>query len=268
MQNIRSSQVVNLGRMNVKVTFLGTGTSHGVPVIGCDCAVCQSTDPRNHRTRSSLLVETGGLHILIDTATEFRLQALRTGIKQIDAVLYTHCHADHVFGFDDLRIFSQRSGKALPFYGNYDTIAEMLQVFSYVFRKTQVGGGKPLVKPIIVDGPFQVEGIAVTPIPVYHGSIPIYGYRIGDLAYVTDCSRLPETSLELLKGLKVLILGVIRYEPHPSHMHVDAALKLAAELQPERTYFTHITHLLDHEQTNSKLPQAVSLAYDGLIIAV
>lgn len=268
IQNIRSRQVANIRGINVKVTFLGTGTSHGVPVIGCDCAVCRSMDPRNHRTRSSILVETGGLHILIDTATEFRLQALRAGIKQIDAVLYTHCHADHVFGFDDLRIFSQRSGKAVPFYGNYDTIAEMLQVFGYVFRRTQEGGGKPLVTPIVVDGPFQVEGVAVTPIPVYHGNLPIYGYRVGDLAYITDCSRLPEASLELLRGLKVLILGVIRHEPHPSHMHVDAALKLVARLKPRQTYFTHITHLLDHEQTNRQLPPAVSLAYDGLIITV
>jgi phosphoribosyl 1,2-cyclic phosphate phosphodiesterase len=252
----------------VKVTFLGTGTSYGVPVIGCDCEVCQSKDPRNHRTRASILIETDNLHLLIDTATEFRLQALRAGVKKIDAVLYTHCHADHVFGFDDLRAFSYHSGKAVPFYGNYDTIAEMLQVFGYVFRKTQVGGGKPLVKPVVVDGPFQVEGVAIIPVPAYHGNLPIYGYRIGDLAYITDCSRLPQPSLELLTGLKVLILGVIRYEPHPSHMHVDAALELVAKLKPQQAYFTHVTHLLDHETTNSKLPEAVSLAYDGLIITI
>ncbi|HKM16694.1 MAG: MBL fold metallo-hydrolase [Firmicutes bacterium] len=252
----------------MKVTFLGTGTSYGVPVIGCDCEVCQSKDPRNHRTRASILIETDNLHLLIDTATEFRLQALRAGVKKIDAVLYTHCHADHVFGFDDLRAFSYHSGKAVPFYGNYDTIAEMLQVFGYVFRKTQVGGGKPLVKPVVVDGPFQVEGVAIIPVPAYHGNLPIYGYRIGDLAYITDCSRLPQPSLELLTGLKVLILGVIRYEPHPSHMHVDAALELVAKLKPQQAYFTHVTHLLDHETTNSKLPEAVSLAYDGLIITI
>ena len=252
----------------MKVTFLGTGTSYGVPVIGCDCEVCQSKDPRNHRTRASILIETDNLHLLIDTATEFRLQALRAGVKKIDAVLYTHCHADHVFGFDDLRAFSYHSGKAVPFYGNYDTIAEMLQVFGYVFRKTQVGGGKPLVKPVVVDGPFQVEGVAIIPVPAYHGNLPIYGYRIGDLAYITDCSRLPQPSLELLTGLKVLILGVIRYDPHPSHMHVDAALELVAKLKPQQAYFTHVTHLLDHETTNSKLPEAVSLAYDGLIITI
>ncbi len=252
----------------MKVTFLGTGTSYGVPVIGCDCEVCQSKDPRNHRTRASILIETDNLHLLIDTATEFRLQALRAGVKKIDAVLYTHCHADHVFGFDDLRAFSYHSGKAVPFYGNYDTIAEMLQVFGYVFRKTQVGGGKPLVKPVVVDGPFQVEGVAIIPVPAYHGNLPIYGYRMGDLAYITDCSRLPQPSLELLTGLKVLILGVIRYEPHPSHMHVDAALELVAKLKPQQAYFTHVTHLLDHETTNSKLPEAVSLAYDGLIITI
>jgi len=176
----------------VKLTFLGTGTSHGVPVIGCDCAVCQSNDPRNKRTRSSLLVQVDDLNILIDTATEFRLQALRCGVKRIDAVLYTHCHADHVFGFDDLRIFSQRFGIEIPFYGNAATIEEMQQVFSYVFRKTQEGGGKPRVKPIVVDGEFMINQVKIVPLPIYHGELPIYGYRIGDMAYITDCSLLPE----------------------------------------------------------------------------
>jgi len=252
----------------VKITFLGTGTSHGVPVIGCDCAVCQSRDPRNQRTRSSLLVETNGLSVLIDTATEFRQQALRTGLRAVDAVLYTHCHADHVFGFDDLRIFSQRSGKPIPFYGNRETIEEMLQVFSYVFRKTQVGGGKPQVEPRVVEGPFIIKDLEVVPIPVFHGKLPIYGYRIGDLAYITDCSRIPESSMELLSDLKVLILGVVRYEPHPTHLHVDAALELIAKLKPERAYFTHLSHLVDHNQLSGELPQAVSLAYDGLIIGI
>lgn len=250
----------------MKLTFLGTGTSHGVPVIGCDCAVCQSNDPRNKRTRSSLLVQVDDLNILIDTATEFRLQALRCGVKRIDAVLYTHCHADHVFGFDDLRIFSQRFGIEIPFYGNAATIEEMQQVFSYVFRKTQEGGGKPRVKPIVVDGEFMINQVKIVPLPIYHGELPIYGYRIGDMAYITDCSLLPETTLALLRGVKVLILGVIRYQPHPTHMHVDAALELVKQVKPDQTYFTHISHLLEHNAVNASLPSYVTLAYDGLVI--
>lgn len=250
----------------MKLTFLGTGTSHGVPVIGCDCAVCQSNDPRNKRTRSSLLVQIDDLNILIDTATEFRLQALRCGVKRIDAVLYTHCHADHVFGFDDLRIFSQRFGIEIPFYGNAATIEEMQQVFSYVFRKTQEGGGKPRVKPIVVDGEFMINQVKIVPLPIYHGELPIYGYRIGDMAYITDCSLLPETTLALLRGVKVLILGVIRYQPHPTHMHVDAALELVKQVKPDQTYFTHISHLLEHNAVNASLPSYVTLAYDGLVI--
>lgn len=250
----------------MKLTFLGTGTSHGVPVIGCDCAVCQSNDPRNKRTRSSLLVQIDDLNILIDTATEFRLQALRCGVKRIDAVLYTHCHADHVFGFDDLRIFSQRFGIEIPFYGNAATIEEMQQVFSYVFRKTQEGGGKPRVKPIVVDGEFMINQVKIVPLPIYHGELPIYGYRIGDMAYITDCNLLPETTLALLRGVKVLILGVIRYQPHPTHMHVDAALELVKQVKPDQTYFTHISHLLEHNAVNASLPSYVTLAYDGLVI--
>jgi len=248
------------------VTFLGTGTSHGIPVIGCDCQVCKSDNPKDQRTRSSIWIQEAGVDLLIDTATEFRLQALRCGISKVDAVLYTHCHADHVFGFDDLRIFSQRSGKAVPIYGNSGTIQEIKEVFSYVFRKTQIGGGKPQVVPQIVEDSFDVAEIRITPIPVYHGDIPIYGYRVGDLAYVTDCSSLPEESLKLLAGLKVLILGVVRYEPHPTHMHVDGALELVEKLKPEKTYFTHISHLLAHETVNAQLPANVELAYDGLQI--
>lgn len=250
----------------MKITFLGTGTSHGVPVIGCTCRVCHSKNPKDQRTRSSILIQTNGADLLIDTANEFRLQALHSGIRKIDAVLYTHCHADHVFGFDDLRIFSQRSGKSLPIYGNENTITELKSVFSYVFRKTQEGGGKPQVTPIIIDKPVSICGVEVIPIPVFHGEIPILGYRIGNLGYITDCSRLPVNSEAMLAGLDTLILGVIRYKPHPTHMHVNAALNLVKRLQPIQTFFTHISHCLDHEEVNSRLPAGVSLAYDGLII--
>ncbi len=263
------SQVDNFARrIKVKITFLGTGTSHGVPVVGCDCDVCKSNDRRNNRTRSSIWVQVNDVNLLIDTANEFRIQALRSGIKTIDAVLYTHCHADHVFGFDDLRIFSQRSGKPIPYFGNRETLAEIKQVFSYVFRKTQIGGGKPQVKPIVVEQEFAFGGVKIMPIPIYHGMLPIYGYRIGNMAYITDCSKLPAESKQLLLGLEVLILGVVRYQPHPTHMHVEAALELVDSLSPQRTFFTHVSHLLEHNEVNSKLPPGVELAYDGLTIKI
>lgn len=252
----------------MELTFLGTGTSHGIPVIGCQCSVCTSSNPKNKRTRSSVILEVQGLNILIDTATEFRLQALAAQIERVDAVLYTHCHADHVFGFDDLRVFGSHQQQAVPVYGNEPTITELRSVFAYAFRKTQEGGGKPQVETNIVAGQFQIQGVEITPIPVFHGELPIFGYRIGRAAYVTDCSCIPPQSLTLLKDLDLLILGVIRREPHPTHMHLDQALELVETLRPKRTYFTHISHLLDHDETNHTLPQGVELAYDGLRITV
>lgn len=252
----------------MEITFLGTGTSHGMPVLTCDCSVCTSDNPKNKRTRSSLWVQTQGASILIDTATEFRLQALEAGIIRVDGVLYTHCHADHVFGFDDLRVFSELTQGNIPVYGNESTIAELREVFGYVFRKTQRGGGKPRVETRVVDGPLQIKDVKVEPIPVFHGRLPILGYRLGKLAYLTDCSRIPPTSLNLLQGLDVLILGVVRYEPHPTHMHIEQALKLVELLRPKQTYFTHISHLLEHEQVNKALPAGVSLAYDHLKINI
>ncbi len=256
----------------MEITFLGTGTSHGVPVLTCDCSVCRSDNPKNKRTRSSLWVQTRGASILIDTATEFRLQALRAGITRVDGVLYTHCHADHVFGFDDLRVFSELTKRDILVYGNKPTIEELREVFGYVFRKTQKGGGKPRVDTRVIDGPLseplQIKGVSVQPIPVFHGRLPILGYRLGKLAYVTDCSSIPQASMELLQGLEVLVLGVVRYEPHPTHMHVGQALELVELLSPRQTYFTHISHLLEHEQVNKSLPAGVSLAYDHLKINI
>ncbi|HBG00755.1 MAG TPA: MBL fold metallo-hydrolase [Firmicutes bacterium] len=250
----------------MEITFLGTGTSHGVPVITCNCNVCQSGDPKNKRTRSSLWVRDKGTGILIDTATEFRLQALKANIQRVDGVLYTHCHADHVFGFDDLRVFSKLTNKSIPVYGNEPTILELRDVFSYVFRETQEGGGKPQVETIVVEHSFQVQDLLVQPIPVLHGLLPIFGYRLGKLAYITDCSYIPPSSLEMLQDLDILIFGVIRHEPHPTHMHVEQAVDLARTLRAKRTYFTHISHLLEHEELSKVLPEGIFLAYDGLTI--
>lgn len=250
----------------MEITFLGTGTSHGVPVLTCNCSVCTSTDPKNKRTRSSLWVREKGTSLLIDTATEFRSQALAANIQKVDGVLYTHCHADHVFGFDDLRVFSYLTRKNIPVYGNQATIAELREVFSYAFRKTQEGGGKPQVETIEVDGQFQIQDLAIQPIPVLHGDLPIFGYRIGTLAYLTDCSHIPQSSLELLQGVETLVVGVVRYEPHYTHMHVAMALELVAQLKVKQTYFTHISHRLEHQTVSEALPAGVFLAYDGLTI--
>lgn len=248
----------------MEIVFLGTGTSHGIPVLTCDCAVCTSSNPKNNRTRSSLWLRRKDTSILIDTATEFRSQALREQITKVDGVLYTHCHADHVFGFDDLRVFSRLTEESVPIFGNQTTLDEFREVFSYVFRKTQEGGGKPQIKPVIIDSSFKLGDFTVQPISVFHGELPILGYRLDSLAYITDCSYIPPESLELLKGLDVLILGVIRYEPHPTHMHVNKALELIEILKPKQTYFTHISHLLEHEAVDCSLPEGVNLAYDGL----
>ncbi|NMB20496.1 MAG: MBL fold metallo-hydrolase [Firmicutes bacterium] len=252
----------------MEITFLGTGTSHGIPVMTCNCAVCQSDDPKNKRTRSSLWIREKETSLLIDTATEFRLQALRADIQQVDAVLYTHCHADHVFGFDDLRVFSKLSGQSVPIYGNEPTVREMREVFSYVFRKTQEGGGKPQVETIVVEDSFWVKDVMVEPIPVVHGRLPILGYRIGKLAYITDCSYIPPESMDRLQDLEILILGVIRHEPHPTHMNVSQALDLVQKLKAKRTYFTHISHLLEHQELAKALPEGVFPAYDGLTLHV
>ncbi|HAI51877.1 MAG: MBL fold metallo-hydrolase [Limnochordia bacterium] len=250
----------------MQITFLGTGTSYGVPVLTCTCPVCTSQDPKNKRTRSSLWLRWKGTSLLIDTATEFRLQALQAGLRQVDAVLYTHCHADHVFGFDDLRVFSRLTNKHVPVYGNAPTIAELREVFAYIFRQKKRHEDRAWIETIVVEGPFQVGNVLVEPIPIFHDALPILGYRIGKLAYITDCSRIPPESLELLRDLDLLILGVVGFNPHPAHMHLDQALALVRELQPKQTYFTHISHLLEHSKVSSSLPPGIHLAYDGLTL--
>lgn len=248
----------------MKITFLGTGTSHGVPMIGCNCSVCRSLDPKNNRTRCSCLVQVSGKNLLIDTPPELRIQALREGLTHIDSILFTHSHADHVFGLDDTRRFSDVTGTAIPCYGNADTLDTLRQAFEYVFIPTQIGGGKPMLNLITIDKQFEAAGVPITPIPIRHGRLHIFGYRIGDFAYVTDCSHIPDESMALLKGLHTLVLGVIRYEPHETHFSISEGLSVVEELKPANTFFTHIAHRLDHEKTNAALPAGVQLAYDGL----
>ncbi|MFO7310904.1 MAG: MBL fold metallo-hydrolase [Bacillota bacterium] len=252
----------------MELLFLGTGTSMGVPVIGCDCPVCTSPDPRNRRNRSSVLIRHKDAHVLIDTAPELRQQALRFGLRRIDAVFLTHTHADHIFGFDDLRRFNHLQGKPIPVYGSPDTLGELQRIFAYCFRPQQPGGSKPEVELRPVEGPFRLGSLMCTPIPVWHGQMPVTGWRIGRVAYVTDASRIPDESLALLEDLDVLVLGALRFRPHPTHMSIGEALSVIADLKPRQAFLTHLSHDVDHARTDQDLPPAVHLAYDGLSVHV
>ena len=249
----------------LRVTLLGTGTSHGVPVIACDCPVCRSADPRNRRHRTSAYLEIGDYAVLIDTPPEFRLQALTYGLRRVDAVLITHSHADHVAGFDDLRRFNELTGQSMPVYGNPETMADIRRRWDYIFDPhTQLGGGKPQISLNAVTGPFELCREIVVPIPAWHGRLPVLGYRVGCFAYLTDCSDLPVESRELLRGLDLFVLGAIRRRPHATHFNLNQALALVNDLKPRMTYLTHLTHDLEHEETSRELPPGVALGYDGL----
>jgi len=252
----------------MRVTFLGSGTSTGVPVIGCACAVCRSDDPRDRRLRPSIRIEWPGASVLVDTATDLRAQALVHGIGRVDAVLYTHAHADHVLGLDELRTFNWRQRGAIPVYGSRATLADLSRTFWYVFEQVEVGGGKPAVTPHEVFGPFEILGRRVVPVPVLHGSLPILGYRIGGLAYLTDASLIPESSYPLLRDLDTLVLAAPRERPHPTHMHLARALEEARRVSARRTFLTHIGHDLLHARVSAGLPEGVELAYDGLVLEI
>ena len=243
--------------------MLGTGTSVGVPRIACDCAVCSSDDPRNHRLRCSLLIEDAGAAILVDTPPDLRTQVLRHGLRQLDAVLFTHAHADHLHGLDDVRCFSISRGAPLPCYADQSTIERIRHVFDYAFH-THHASSVPQLELHTIDGPFSLLGLAVEPVPVLHGRLPVLAFRVGGFAYVTDCSSSPPASMRALRGLDVLVLDALRHREHPTHFNVTQALEVAAELTPGRTYLTHIAHDLDHATTNAALPDRVELAYDGL----
>lgn len=254
--------------MPLRVTMLGSGTSTGVPVIGCRCAVCTSEEPRNRRLRTGLKLETAAGVVLVDSPTDLRQQALRFGLERVDAVLYTHAHADHVNGLDDLRIFNFRQRASIPCYGSAQTLSALRRYFSYVFEPSQDGGGKPKLDLREVAGSFRVLDLEVTPVPVLHGRLEVYGYRIGDFAYVTDCSFIPETSFELLCGVEVLILDALRYHPHPTHFTVQQALEVASRLGTRRTILTHLGHEIDYANPAVELPAGAELGYDGLAFEI
>jgi phosphoribosyl 1,2-cyclic phosphate phosphodiesterase len=253
-----------------RVTFLGTGTSHGVPMIGCTCATCRSADPRDRRLRPSIYIDVPGRgRLLVDSSTDLRQQALASGITHVDAVLYTHAHADHILGLDELRRFNVIQGGTIPCYADARTWDALKRTFFYVFDgMARQGGGIPQLEPREIEGPFDASGMRVLPIPLLHGRLPILGFRFGGFAYLTDCSAIPEESWPLLENVDTLVIDALRDRPHPTHFTVDEALAAVARVAPRRALFTHMAHDLPHAATCARLPRGVELAYDGLILEV
>jgi phosphoribosyl 1,2-cyclic phosphate phosphodiesterase len=255
-------------RQPATLTVLGSGTSVGVPTIGCRCAVCCSTDPRDSRLRPSILLRYGGRAVLVDTTPDLRMQALRAGMTHLDAIIYTHAHADHILGLDDVRPFNYGRREPIPIYGSPETIDKIRQTFGYIFEARRSESSRPKVAVHVLDGsPIQLFGMTFEPVLLAHGSANIYGFRFGTVAYLTDHSDIPVSSLERLRGLDVLFLDALRHTPHPTHSTVERSLATVELLNPARTYFTHICHDLPHEATERQLPPRVRLAYDGLEIA-
>ena len=251
--------------MKATLTVLGSGTSMGVPTIGCDCAVCHSADPHDRRTRPSILVEYGGHVVLIDTTPDFREQAIREQITRLDAVLYTHTHADHILGIDDLRPLSfQHRPSKVPLYARPEAAEFLRQMFRYIFDQDYKFGGIAELELKPIDGPIDLFGATFDPVVVIHGETEIYGYRFGSAAYLTDFSDIPEASFAQLQGLDILFLDALRHKPHPTHSTVANSLSIVERLRPNRAFFTHICHDLPHAATNKTLPPDVRLSYDGL----
>jgi len=249
------------------ITFLGTGTSHGVPKIGCSCPVCTSTNRKNNRYRSSIYIKEGDLSLVIDTGPEFRLQMLRAHITHLDGVFYTHTHADHINGIDDLRVFSEKT--PLTVYGSEEVIDDLYKRFSYAIGTNPFKGGIPQLETTIV----PPEGVSVgllqvIPIELIHGCRNVFGYRIGDFAYLSDCKIIPEESYKKLEGVKVVVIDALRFNTHPTHMNVQEAIAASQRIQADTVYLTHMSHDLDHDALEASLPSHIHPSYDGLTIHI
>ncbi len=252
----------------ILLTVLGSGTSMGVPTIGCPCKVCHSSDPHNKRTRPSVLLQYQDRAVIIDTTPDFRTQALRVDLKRLDAVLLTHAHADHILGLDDIRPFNIFQQAPIPVYASRDTLQTVRQTFAYIFRHGEPLSTVPKIELHELDGSIELFGLTIDPIPVLHGPMEVLGFRFGRCAYLTDFSTIPDASLPLLADLDFLFLDALRHVPHPTHCTVEQALAYVERLKPRRAFFTHVCHDLEHEATNATLPAHVRLAYDGLQLEV
>lgn len=258
-----------MNQPSLRIVVLGSGTSVGVPTIGCHCAVCTSSDPRDRRLRPSIVVQFNGRTLLVDTTPDFRYQALRARLERVDAILFTHAHADHIMGLDDVRPFNFKQGGVIPIYGAPPTLNTIRTCFHYIFDGRPTESSRPkLEMHEFGEEPFDVFGLRITPIRVFHGKGTVHGFRFGEAAYLTDHSDIPPESIDRLRNLDVLFLDALRHKPHPTHSTVERSLRSVEQLQPRRAFFTHICHDLSHERTERLLPPSVRLAYDGLELEV
>jgi phosphoribosyl 1,2-cyclic phosphate phosphodiesterase len=255
-----------MGEMDVELLFLGTGTSAGVPMIGCKCATCLSTDPHDKRTRPSVVISYGGLRVLVDSTPELRLQCLANQVDSIDAVVYTHAHADHIMGLDDLRRFNAIRNGPLDVWADQKTHEKLTQCFGYAFKEPKPENTlfRPRLVRRMIDGPFEIGPLQWTPVPLMHGDDPILGFRVGSVAYCTDVSLIPEDSYPLLEALDVLVLDALHHHKHETHFSVAEAVEAAQRIKAKQTYFTHMTHNMPHAATNATLPETIQLGHDGL----
>jgi phosphoribosyl 1,2-cyclic phosphate phosphodiesterase len=259
-----------MNRSTLKATFLGTGTSSGIPIIGCDCEVCTSPDPRDRRRRTSLFVETAGQHLLVDAPPDFREQALAYKIPRVDAVFFTHSHADHIFGFDDIRRYNTMQQQVIPAYAGEATLQDLRRVFNYITTDREPGYYRPQIEYRPMDGPVQLGAVTVEPLPVVHGRQPVNGFLFTTagvrLAYVPDCKIMPDETLERIRGVDVMVLDCLRHRQHATHMTVEECLACLERIGAVRSYLIHMCHELSHATLEASLPENIRAAYDGLVI--